>query len=124
MKNKTIRISSLDLAYEMNVLNIDSLEKLNAIQNKKDLLLETDQEFFVLRENVAFRCLKPNAMPKMLKVQTIEINPDAFSTKIQVEPEDLLRFAVKNNALVLETTEQYLLPTEIFIFANKKEGKA
>jgi len=122
MVKKIVRISSIDLSDFVCILNIDNFPKLLRLQGANEIVLETDREYFLIHENLAYRCLKEGALPKMLRVNSLEVNPDAFSIKVCMEKDELLSFALKNNVLVFETRDQYLIPTDIFLYANKRKG--
>ena len=49
MTKKMAKIQSLDLSVEMIVLNVDRLQTLVGLQEKNDVILETDREYFLFK---------------------------------------------------------------------------
>jgi len=123
MVKKIVRISNIELSDFMCILNIDNFSRLVSLQKPDETILETDREYFLIHENLAYRCFKEKAMPKTLKVNSLELNPDGFSVKVCVEKDVLLSFALRNNMLVFETEDQYVIPTDIYLFAKKEKEK-
>ena len=116
---KTLKIDSLDLSGNVTVLNVDTIQKLSELCKRNDCVFETQREFFLLKDGLAFRAVKDDGKPKTLTCTEIYLNPDFWSVKVVMTPEQLLRFAVQNNVTVFETETEYIVPSDIFLTAKK-----
>jgi hypothetical protein len=122
MKKKTIKVESLELGENVTVLNVDSFEKLAALQTGNDFLVESETSIFLLRqENLAFRFIKPNVKPSLIfTASKLELHPDSFSVKVTIPCKELLDFALKGNIAVFSTETQYvILSGNIFLTSDK-----
>ena len=121
MKPKgTIRIEGIELSDFVNILNMPTLESLTALQSRNDYLLETENDYFLLKHDVVFRFVKPRAKPRILKTSEIIINPDSFNAKVTLSSEELLDFALMERIPVFETKNQFIIPSSIMLVAEKK----
>jgi hypothetical protein len=77
-----------------------------------------------LKENVAYRFVKPEAKPKTFHAKEIFINPDGYSVKVELSSEELLSFAIRKRVPIFETAEEYIIPSEICLMAKKGEQKS
>lgn len=120
MTNTILKIQGLDLSETMSIVNIDSLNKLYALQLESELIFETPLEYFLLKENMAFRFVKPEAKPKTLHAEEVFLNPDRWGAKVTLEPDELLKFALLNNVHVFETASEFVVPAAVTMVAPKK----
>lgn len=120
---RTVNIETIDLSSNISVLNMSSLEKLMELQKPNELLLETGNDFFLLRDAVAFRVPKPEAKPKIFHAQNLEINPDHCAVKVELSSEELLSFSIRERIPIFETDEEYIIPAEICLTAKKGDLK-
>ena len=120
---KTTRVCELELSPDLSLSQVDSFDKLLELREKNDWLLETDDSFFLLKNNVAFRFVKREAKPKLFRTKELWLNPDSSACKIVIEPEELLAFAVKQNVPVFETKEEYIIPSDVCLIAKKPKEK-
>ena len=118
---RVIRVSSVDLGSYISILSVDSFDKLKGLQTGNEMILETDTAFVLLKEDLAFRFLKPQAKPKILRAEELLINPDASRVKATLSSEVLLAFAVQIDVPVFETPTEYIIPGDITLVAAKKE---
>jgi hypothetical protein len=124
MKPKgTVEIETVDLSANISVFSLPSLQKLCELQKPNECLLETPNDFFLLKENVAFRFIKKEAKPRIFHVKEISINPDSCSVKVELSPEELLNFAITERVPIFETNTEFLIPSEIYLFAKKGDLK-
>ncbi len=99
---RTVKVESIDFSDFVSILNMPSLESLTDLLDRDDFLLETESDYFLVKESVAYRFCKPEAKPKILKTSEIIINPDSFNAKITLTPEELLDFALKERIPVFD----------------------
>jgi len=126
LKNKRIlHVEKIDFADYVTVVDVDSLPKLEDLQDRDEWILETDEAHYLLKDRVAFRVIKPNATPTVFKSLKFEASPDSFSCKVELEPDALLSFALKNRLPLFENTatQEYLLPSDVFLYAKKPQQK-
>lgn len=120
MNRKILTIERIDLSDYTTLVNLESYPKLKELQDKDDWLLETSEAFYLLKQGVAFRYVKPHAKPTLLKTLKFEASPDFFSSRCELEAADLLAFALKNRIPLFETNSEYILPGDPFLYAKKR----
>jgi len=120
---RTIKVEGIEFSDSLNILNVDSLQRLTELQARGEFLLETPEGVYLLKPGVAFRYLKPEAKPKILKAMEIIVNPDAASFKVTLNPQELLSFALKERIPVFETETEYIIPSDVMLIAKKGSGK-
>jgi hypothetical protein len=120
-KPKHVKVDNIELPSDVILSDVDSLEKLNNIQNGQ-VILETEKDLYLLdKEGMAFRYAKPNCLPQIMKCEKIEVHPDHFSVKVQLSQDALFEFARKQSLILFETNDGFYVPSsEIVFFSNKK----
>jgi hypothetical protein len=116
---RIVKIETMELSNNVSVLNVSSLDRLTELRDPNEPLLETPNDFFLLKHDVAFRFVKPSAKPKTFHAKEIFINPDSYSVKVELSSEELLSFAITERVPVFETSAEFLIPAEIYLFAKK-----
>lgn len=124
MKNlKIVKVQRVEFADQVSVFDLDAFARLLDLADKGAQVLETDSAFFLLKEQVAFRVLKPNAKPQILRCKDFQASPDSFSAKAELDYDDLVSFALKNGIVLFENQSEILAPSELFMFAKKPKEK-
>jgi hypothetical protein len=80
---------------------------------------ESPYDFSVVLKDAIFRHLK-KGKPEIVKCERFELNPDHAGVKVTVSKKEIFRIAKIGMAMLFETKEFYLLPTEPIIMAEKK----
>ena len=117
---KTLKVDSLDLGENVTILNLPSLDKMAELRASNESIIETDRDYFLIHSDLAYKVLKKEAMPEILKTKSLSFNPDHCSAKVQLDVKDLLAFALNNNILVFETQDEYIIPSEMVLTAKKE----
>jgi hypothetical protein len=126
MNNKTveiIKIKRLDVPLEYVISDVDSLDELVWLRGKNQPIFESESDFFLVNEHMVFRYLKPDAKPRILKAQKVELNPDHFSAKIELTVEELFKFAKNERTFLLESSDCYIIPSDTVMFAYKGKSE-
>jgi len=116
---RTLQIEGLDVAENINILNVASLERLSEMQTRNEFLLETANEVFLLKPGVVLRYVKPEAKPTILQAKEIRI--ESCSAKVMMDTKELLDFALRNNIPCFETPNEFVVVSDITLVAPKEK---
>jgi hypothetical protein len=75
---KILKVESLELGETITVLNLASLDKMVDLQSPEEPIIETNQDYFLLQRNVAFKVLKKDALPEILKASDLCIQSGPY----------------------------------------------
>lgn len=120
-KNRRIKVAGVSFSLESTFYYLNSLKELEDLMEKRQPMFESDTDFFMVKGFSVFRFLKPESAPRILKVESLTVNPDAYAVKVQLSSEALFDFAKRESLFILETEDCYVLPSSIYLFALKKE---
>jgi len=120
-KNRRIRVSGASFSMESTFYYLNTLEELEGLLEKHQPMSESDTDFFIVKGFSVFRYVKPDTVPRILKVESLELNPDLFPTKVQLTKDNLFDFARKEQLFIFETEDGFYLPGSVCMFALKKE---
>jgi hypothetical protein len=101
---------------------LNSLQELEELKDSKELLFETESDYFFVRIFSVFRVNKPETLPRILKVESLEVNPDSYGVKVRLTKDKLFDFARKEQLFIFETGDSYIIPSSICMFAKKESG--
>lgn len=118
---KTIRIERIDLPYDLVLSDVKTLEDLEQLCRHGESLLESDTDYYLVRGFMAYRFSKPEAKPRIIKAQQLELNPDAYRVKVELTLEQLFAFAKIERLFLFETEDGYYIPSDTILFAKKKD---
>ena len=120
---KQMKAAAVELPLDLVISDLDSREELDSTGHG-EILIETPRDYYLVssKGRMAFHYAKPNCLPRMLRVEKLELNPDNFSAKVELEESTLLNFARKESLFVFEAKDGYYIPTASFCFFAKKEG--
>ncbi len=120
-KNRRIKVQGVSFSMESTFYYMNSLPELEGLLERNMPIFESDNDFFIVKAFSVFRFVKPESAPRILKVQKLEVNPDAYAVKVQLSREALFDFARRESLFIFETEDCYVLPSSIYLFALKKE---
>jgi len=124
-KNRKIKVQGVSFSMESTFYYLNSLEELEGLMEKHQPLFESDSDFFMVKGFSVFRYVKPGTQPRILKVENLQLNPDSFGAKVEMTKENLFDFVRKEQLFIFETSDSYILPGSICMFAKKeKEPKS
>ena len=118
---KIIKIANVSFCPEMTFYYLSSLPELEALKDSKHPLFESENDFFVVDGFSVFRFVKPETLPRILKVKSLELNPDYYGVKVELSLAQLFDFARKEQLFIFESGDAYYIPSSIMMFALKKE---
>lgn len=121
---KFLKVESVDLHSDMIISEVDSPEKLKEL-DPKHLFIETPEAFFAIlpKEDVVFRYTKLSSLPRIIKVEKLELSPDAYSMKAELSQHALFEFAKRYGFSLLETSDAFYIYGEGAVFYAKKESQ-
>jgi hypothetical protein len=120
-KNRRIRVSGASFSLESTFYYMSSLEELEGLLERNQPMFESDTDFFLVKGFSVFRFVKPETLPRILKVESLTVNPDAYSVKIELSKAELFSFAQKEQLYLFETNDSYVLPSSLYMFAMKEK---
>jgi hypothetical protein len=125
MKPKpNIRIVRIDLPLEYVVSDVENVEQLEELRGSANQsFLESDSDIFLIKPGIVYRYQKPEALPRIIPVEKLELNPDRYSAKIQLSPEQLMAFARRERLFLFETKDGFFIPSDTILYAEKKKAK-
>jgi len=124
LKKNPIKVSSVSFSENTTFYYLRTLEELYALCSKNQPMFETESDYFVVKDFSVFRYIKPKTLPKILKVQSLELNPDYYGVKVGLSQNELFAFAKREQLFIFETEDSYIIPSAIVMFAKKeKPGK-
>jgi len=125
LNKKRLKVERLDLTIFLSVVDVDSLSKLEDLQVKDEFIMEDDEAFYLLKGRMAFRVIKKEAKPRIINTLNFQASPDSFSAKVELEPKALLALAVKQRLPIFynQASQEYLVPSELFLFAKRQKEK-
>lgn len=112
-------MGDVDIPSDMIITDVESPKILDQIRG---LLFDTPTELCLFSKGVCFRFNKPS-LPRIIKVEKLELNPDYYPAKIEMKQQDLFNFARKQALDVLETSEGYYIVSNTLVFLCSKEAK-
>ena len=122
-KNKRVKVANVSFASEMTFYYLDSLRELEELRDSKELLFESETDFFIVRAFNVFRVVKPQTMPRILECKSLELNPDAYAVKVELSRDKLFDFARREQLFIFECGDTYYLPSSIMMFAKKETSR-
>ena len=118
-----IRVYHASFPEDAVFLDFLSLEELKSLGDKNHPVFEDADSSFVVDDNTVYRYLKPDAFPKVMKTEHLEVNPDSVSVKLELTQEQLFNFARKEQLLIFETADGWWIPSSICMYAKKGSMK-
>lgn len=124
MKKKTeqiLRVKRVDLPDNMIVWDVNDLDSLLGMRDKDEMLLETDQDIFLLKQLGLIRYSKPEGKPQIVKIQNLSLNRDRYDCFVELTEQDLFNFAKTMRLIVLEAEDGFYIPSSTFFHAEKEK---
>jgi hypothetical protein len=121
-KNRKIKIANVSFSLESTFYYMNSLQELEGLLEKNQPMFETDDGYFMVKGFSVFRYVKPETQPRILKAESLELNPDAYGVKVRLTKDKLFDFARKEQLFIFETGDSYIIPSSICMFAKKESG--
>jgi len=120
-RNRKVKVASVSFSLESTFYYMNSLQELEELMDKKQLLFESDNDYFIVNGFNVFRYVKPETQPRILRVESLELNPDAYAVKVELSKDKLFDFARREQLFIFECGDTYYLPSAIMMFAKKGE---
>ena len=122
-RNRKVKVASVSFSLESTFYYMNSLQELEELMDKKQLLFESDNDYFIVNGFNVFRYVKPETQPRILRVESLELNPDAYAVKVELNKDKLFDFARREQLFIFECGDTYYLPSSIMMFAKKVKEK-
>jgi len=84
-------------------------------------LFESENDIYLIKGKFVFRYVKPDSKPRIMRVESLQLNPDHYSAKIELSLKDLTAFANRERLCLFETEDGFYLPGECVIYASKQK---
>ncbi|MCJ7635406.1 hypothetical protein MUP77_23830 [Candidatus Bathyarchaeota archaeon] len=122
MVNRKIKVAGVSFSLESTFYYLNSLKELEDLMEKRQPMFESDTDFFMVKGFSVFRFLKPESAPRILKVESLTVNPDAYAVKVELTKDRLFDFARRESLFIFETSDSYVMPSSLYLFAKKESG--
>jgi len=120
-KNRRIKVQGVSFSMESTFYYMETLKELEGLLERNQPLFESDCDYFAVKGFSVFRFVKPESAPRILHVQSLTLNPDAYAVKIELSKAELFSFARKEQLYLFETNDSYVLPSSLYMFAKKEK---
>jgi len=118
---KKIKVAGVSFSLESTFYYLPSLKELEDLLEKHQPMFESENDYFLVKGFSVFRFVKPESAPRILHVQSLTVNPDAYAVKVELTRDELFDFARREQLFIFEAQDCYVLPSSIYMFAVKKE---
>ena len=121
-KNRRIKVQGVSFSMESTFYYMETLKELEGLLERNQPLFESDCDYFAVKGFSVFRFVKPESAPRILKVESLTVNPDAYAVKVELTKDRLFDFARREGLFVFETSDSYVMPSSLYLFAKKERS--
>jgi len=120
-KNRRIKVQAVSFSMESTFYYMETLKELEGLLERNQPLFESDCDYFAVKGFSVFRFVKPETLPRILKVESLTVNPDAYAVKVELTKDRLFDFARREGLFIFETSDSYVMPSSLYLFAMKEK---